>query len=271
MRMRMRLRLASLVAALLLASPAHAHDYWLEFQPLQPTVGADLTLALWVGEDFVGETEKQFDKTRFSALRHVTSASNTDLLPTAIDGAVPIHHLKLAAPGGHLLAVERTPVRITLRARKFNHYLEHEGLHHVLAQRHAALEHLWPGHERYTRHLKAFVQIGEQADGVSTKVLGHRIEIVPDRDLALIKPGERFGVVVLFDGKPLPGLQVEAFVRQGGTTRGQMATSDAAGRVQFTAQTSGAWLVRTLHMQRCSGCIGADWESFWAGYSFAVR
>jgi len=269
--MRMRLLLAPLVAALLLASPARAHDYWLEFQPLQPTVGADLSLSLWVGEDFVADAEKKFEKSRFSTLRHVTSAGTTNLLPTAIDGAVPVHRLKLAAPGGHLLAVERNPVLIQLRARKFNRYLEHEGLHHVLAQRRHALEHLWPGHERYTRHLKAFVQIGDQADGTSMKVLGQRIEIVPDRDLALIKPGERLGVVVLFAGKPLPGLQVEAFVRQGGTTRGQMATSDAAGRVEFTVEASGAWLVRTLHMQRCSGCIGADWESFWAGYSFAVR
>lgn len=267
----MRLRLAPLVSALLLASPASAHDYWLEFQPLQPTVGADLSLSLLVGEDFVAEKEKPFEKARFSALRHVTSTSDTDLLPTAVDGAVPVHRLALDTPGGHLLAVERNPVHIRLRARKFNRYLEHEGLHHVLEQRRHALEHLWPGDERYTRHLKAFVQIGEQADGVSMKVLGQHLEIVPDRDLAAIKAGERLGFVVLFAGKPLPGLQVEAFVRQAGTTRGQMATSDAAGRVAFTVQSPGAWLVRTLHMQRCSGCIGADWQSFWAGYSFAVR
>jgi hypothetical protein len=29
--------------------------------------------------------------------------------------------------------------------------------------------------------------------------------------------------------------------------------------------------VRTVHMQRCRGCKDADWESSWAGYSFAVR
>lgn len=267
----MRSRLTTLVASLLLATPAHAHDYWLEFQPLQPTAGSELALSLWVGEDFVAESEKKFEKTRFSALRHLTIAADENLLPSAIDGAAPIHRMKLESPGGHLLVVERSPVHIRLRARKFNRYLEHEGLSHVLEQRRDTVEHHWPGQERYSRHLKAFVQVGTQADGVSTRVLGQRIEIVPDRDLAALKPGDKLGVVVLFDGKPLPGLQVEAFIRQSAATRGQKATSDAAGRVEFTIDGSGAWLVRTLHMQRCVGCIGADWESFWAGYSFAVR
>lgn len=261
----------SLLTGLLLAAPAHAHDYWLEFQPLQPTVDSELALSLWVGEDFVAEQEKKFEKARFVTLRHITSAGDEDLLSAGIEGAAPVLRFKPGAPGGHLLALERSLVHIRLRARKFNRYLEHEGLGHVLAQRRRAVEHHWPGHERYTRHLKAFVQIGETADGVSTRILGHRIELVPDRELATLKTGERFGVVALFEGKPLAGLQVEAFVRANGTTRGQKATSDAAGRVEFAVEAPGAWLVRTLHMQRCIGCEGADWESFWAGYSFAVR
>jgi len=41
--------------------------------------------------------------------------------------------------------------------------------------------------------------------------------------------------------------------------------------VEFTLGQRGAWLVRTVHMQRCIGCDDADWESFWAAYSFALR
>jgi uncharacterized GH25 family protein len=266
----MRFTALATIVGLLLATPVRAHDYWLEFQPLQPAPGGELALSLWVGEDFVAEKQKPMQKDRTSALRHITSTLDENLLPSTTDNSSPLLQLKLDT-GGHLLVLERGVTLITLRARKFNHYLEHEGLHHVLAARRQAVEHHWPGHERYTRHLKAFVQVGEQADGVSMKVLGQRIELVPDRDLATLRPGQRFGVVVLFEGKPLAGAQVEAFVRQPGAPRGQLATSDAAGRVEFTVEQAGAWLVRTLHMQRCLGCRGADWESFWAGYSFAVR
>jgi uncharacterized GH25 family protein len=269
--MRRRTTLASLVTALLLATPVRAHDYWLEFQPLQPTAGSELDLSLWVGEDFVAESQKPLQKPRTVALRHITNTSDEDLLPVATDGAAPLLRRNLASAGGHLLVVERDAAHITMRARKFNHYLEHEGLHHALSERRQALEHLWPASERYTRHLKAFVQVGNAADGVSMKVLGQRLELVPDRDLATLEPGDRLGVVVLFAGQPLTGLQVEAFVRDGGAARGQKATSDAAGRVEFSVGQSGAWLVRTVHMQRCRGCKDADWESSWAGYSFAVR
>ena len=41
--------------------------------------------------------------------------------------------------------------------------------------------------------------------------------------------------------------------------------------VHLSVHTRGAWLVRTVHIQRCFGCEDAEWESFWAAYSFALR
>ncbi|HEY0138089.1 MAG TPA: DUF4198 domain-containing protein, partial [Nannocystis sp.] len=94
----------------------------------------------------------------------------------------------------------------------------------------------------------------------------------PERDLATLRAGERFVVTVTFEGAPLAGAMVEAFVRPAGASapRGQKAVSDGQGRVEFTATEAGAWLVRTVHMRRCERCTDADWESFWAGYSFAL-
>lgn len=267
----MRLRtVLALVAGLLLASPASAHDHWLEFSPKAAQTGGDLELSLWVGDDFVSEKQKKLEKARIAALRVITSAGTQDLLEDATEGASPLLRYTPKSPGGHLFALERSPVHIRLRARKFNHYLEHEGLSHALEQRRAAAEHLWPGLERYTRYLKAYVQVDGRGDDVSTKILGQRIELVPDRELGTLTSGQKLSFRVLFEGEPLAGLQVEAFVRLGEAARGQLATSDADGRVEFKVEQPGLWLVRTVHMQRCVGCKGADWESFWAGYTFAV-
>lgn len=266
-----RLSLLVLLAVGLLPFSARAHDYWLEFQPLHPARGGELDLSMWVGEDFVAEKQKQMQLDRTFGFRLVRRGGSENLLRFARDNAMPLLRWRPATAGGHILALERGYSHIEMRARKFNKYLVHEGLAPLLAERRARFEHLWRARERYSRYLKAFVQIGDEADGVSMQVLNLRLEIVPDRDLASIKPGEKFGVAVRFEGRPVPGLQVEAFVRTPVGVRGQKATTDASGRAEFTVEQSGAWLVRTVHMQRCLGCSDADWESFWAGYTFAVR
>lgn len=271
---RSRLTRWALACALALtAATARADDYWLEFQPLAPDPGGELAISLWLGKDFVPEVQQSMQLARTAALRHITRVDDTDLLPLTADGATPLLRLRLAKPGGHLLSLERDPARVQLRARTFNRYLEDEGLLAALAARKRAGE-LWQrGNERYTRYLKTFVQVGDVADGVSTRVVGQRLELVPERDLSGIKAGDRLGVTVLFEGRPLAGAQVEAFTRGPGGSRSQAmpVSTDASGRAEFTIAEAGTVLVRTVHMQRCVGCEGADWESFWASYSFAAR
>lgn len=257
---------------LLVATPARAHDYWLEFSPRAPRTGDELALSLWVGEDFAAHEQKPMQRERTRVLRHLNAARDEDLREGARQGAAPIVKVPLREVGGHLLVLERTPAHLKMRALKFNRYLKHEGLQRAFAERKRAGERLQRARERYTRYLKAFVQVGEAADGQSTRVLGQRIELVPTRDVAAVKPGERLGVEVRFEGVPLAGVLVEAFVRDAaGKPQGQQQVSDAHGRVEFTLGQRGAWLVRTVHMQRCIGCDDADWESFWAAYSFALR
>lgn len=268
---RPRTLLIALAVLLTPASPAQAHDYWLEFDPLHAAPGGVVGVSLHVGEDFVAAEHKAMQRDRVVSFRHLRSAGEVDLLASAREGASPLARVP-AEPGGHLFGLERNLARIEMRALKFNRYLKHEGLVAALDARKRAGERLRRARERYTRHLKAFVQVGDTTDGVSTRTLGHRIELVPARDLAALRPGERFAVTVRFEGAALAGAMVEAFVRPpgGGAPRGQKATSDAQGRVEFTATEAGAWLVRTVHMRRCEGCTDADWESFWAGYSFAL-
>jgi uncharacterized GH25 family protein len=256
----------------LAALPAQAHDYWLEFQPSTPTPGGELSAALWLGEDFIPEAQTAIQAARAVSLQHITRFRDVDLMARARLGVAPLLRLGLAAPGGHLLALERGTTRVQLRARRFNRYLEQEGLHDALAERKLSGERWRRGTERYQRYLKAFVQVGDDLDTVSTRVLGHRLEVVPERDLATVKVGERLGVRVLFEGRPLAGAQVEAFARGAGArpAPGQARVTDATGRAEFTVDESGTWLMRTVHMQRCIGCDAIQWESFWAAYSFAL-
>lgn len=261
-----------LLAALLVVTPAAAHDYWLEFSPLAPAPSGPLALRLFVGEDFAAEAERAMQRDRTLALRQVTALGELDLLPQVRDGSTPFFDLRLGGAGGYLFGLERDASRISLKPLKFNRYLRHEGLGAAFAARKQAGERWQPARERYTRYLKSFVQVGDTVDGVSTRVLGHRIELVPGRDLAELRPGQRLAVQLRFDGQPLAGARVEAFVRgPGDRVADQAATTDADGRVEFTVDRAGPWLLRTVHMRRCADCRDAEWESFWTSYSFAVR
>src|SRR5688500_14884736 len=135
-------RWALAFALALTATTAHAEDYWLEFQPLQPSAGSELALSLWLGKDFIPEAQQAMQQARTVALRHISRAGDTDLLPRTREGVLPLLRLRLGDPGGHLLSLERDTSRVQLRARTFNRYLENEGLLGVLAERKRAGE-LW--------------------------------------------------------------------------------------------------------------------------------
>lgn len=30
-------------------------------------------------------------------------------------------------------------------------------------------------------------------------------------------------------------------------------------------------MLHMVHMRRCEGCVEADWESFWAAYTFGMK
>jgi hypothetical protein len=212
------------------------------------------------------------ERARLVALKQVTALGELDLLPQVHEGDRPFFAVRLGGAGGYLFGLERDASHIGLKPLKFNRYLRHEGLGAALEERKRAGERFKPARERYTRYLKSFVQVGDAVDGVSTRVLGHRLERVPERDLAAVRPGERVGVQLRFEGRSLAGAKVEAFVRgPGRRADDQAATTDADGRVVLTLDRGGPWLVRAVHIRRCAGCDDAEWESFWTSYSFAVR
>jgi len=271
LRRRIVLGTAISIGALVAPNAASAHDYWMVPQPLVAPGDQEVTVSLLVGEDFVAEEEKVHQAGRATRFVHLHGETSTDLLPAAVEGAAPILRVRVAGAGGHLFALDRNPAKIEMPAAKFDEYLRHEGLDEVAAERTRRGESSISGRERYTRHLKALVQVGDARDGSFAKVLGQPLEIVPERDPAFAAPGERLPVKVQFRGAPLAGARIEAFSRVGDDVRGADLRTDGRGLVEIPIDRRGVWLIRMVHMVRCDGCADADWESMWASYVFASR
>ncbi len=261
-----------LVAAALLFSclPVRAHDYWLLPDTFFPAAGDSLAVRLFVGDDFVPEAERPFQKKATVRFQQLFGGKTTDLVPLGTEEKTPLLSLPVCDAGTHLFAMERIPRLITLEADKFNKYLAEEGLDSILAERKKAGEERKPGRERYSRCLKSLIQVGATRDETAVRVLGQKLEIMPGANPYALKIGDELSVRILFDGKPLAGVKVFAHRRDSDKVTTKSVAASAEGRATFRLDGGGAWLIRLVHMRRVADAE-ADWESYWAALTFGVK
>jgi len=262
----------SLITALLvLALPALAHDYWLEPASFFPPVGESVNVHLHVGDHFKSEAERPFQKKPTVKFQLISAKETLDLAAAGQEDKKPVAQVTAKTAGNYLIALERGPQTIKLAADKFNAYLKEEGLEAILEMRRKAGEDKAEGRERYSRYIKSLLQAGEQRDDTYKQVVGQRLEIVPQANPYKLKAGDELTVQVLFEGKPLKGAKLFAFQRAEDKISTQTFTTSDAGQAAIKLDKPGVWLVRLVHMRRCTGDAEVDWESFWAAYTFSLK
>jgi uncharacterized GH25 family protein len=246
---------AYVLAAVLVSSPALAHDFWIEPSAFTPEAGQLVKLKLWVGERLGGETLPRNESLieSFSAVRGTAAAP-----VLGIDGSDPAGILRPAAPGGVIIAYRSLRSAVELPPDKFKAYLALEGLKSVD-----------PGREVFSRCAKSLLAVNGRGDTTFTQPVGLTLELVPEADPYTLAPGDRLTVRLLYQGEPLAGALVMALDAVD-ADKPQQIRSDALGRATFTLPRSGSWLVKAVHMIRAPRDAGADWESFWASLTFSV-
>lgn len=234
---------------LILAMLLVAHDHYLE--PVA-TATAGWVVRHRVGEGLDQPEEKPWDRAKVA----IATFGRQDLLRDDRPTGPPA--LVLGAGTG-VLRVDRIPIDITLEGPKFREYLREEGLDETLARRRIEVDFGKPARERYRRYLKAIIDAP-----LVHAPLGQRLEIVP-----LSEPDGELELRVLFDGAPLSGAVVFAETH---TSEPQRRTTNTDGTARFTVARAGFWLVRLVHMKRCTkDCGPAEWESHWAALTFRTK
>jgi uncharacterized GH25 family protein len=254
------------VLLVVVPSLAAAHDYWLQADDYHVPVGAKLMVHLNMGESLKPEEEKAYDKERTERFELRLTNDVRDLLSTTSEGAKPVFTDVLPGAGAFLVTMVRGSAVIELDQAKFDEYLAHEGITLPHAQR--PLE-----RERYWRFLKL---LGRSGEGTETdlhhRFTGMQYEIVLLQNPFTMHAGDEQIVQLLFETKPLANTAVSALHRSSdGALVELKGVSDARGVARFTLTQSGVWLIRSVHMRPCKSCKDADWESFWAAYSFALE
>jgi uncharacterized GH25 family protein len=265
----------AVLAVLLSAAPAAAHEFWLSPSTYRPVAGDVVSVSMVVGTGFRGEV-KPYATPR--TVRFVLrGARETDMSGLSTNGDPVSARFKVAGGEGQLLAYESNFASIELPAKDFDAYLKTEGLDVPLAARAHLGAAEGPGRERYARCPKAW--IGSGAEPRATQPAGLTMEIVPLADPTTASP---LPVRVLFHGQPLAGVLVRAWNRSfvaGGASPADPSArdslgpvvrvrTDARGEARLRATAPGEWMVSAVHMEPSSDRAAADWQSWWASLTF---
>lgn len=256
------------LAAGFAAGLANAHFIYLMPQKFAAQPGERILVSVHSGDEFP---------------RGVEAADPNRLVARVIagDGIVPLGHFRMAGkathtaapvvPGSQWLVVNTTPRIHTMEGEKFQSYLRDEGLDAAAAWRSANGQQEKSARERYSKYAKAYVVAG-QPSSVWSKPVGLTVEIVPLADPAGVKAGEALPVQVLWRGKPLEGMRIEAAWAADGKNGLQIiGRTDAEGRIAVPLDKSGQWRISGVAIERTTNDPDAEWESFWAALTLEVR
>jgi len=189
-----------------------------------------------------------------------------------VDGdasAFPVH---TQDDGTYVIGVSLKPNQIELAADDFNRYLEVDGIPDVLAARKAAGELGKPARERYHKHVKAMLQVGQGRSNHYATAFGYPAEIIPLTNPYDAKVGQSLRLELLVDGRPAAN-QVVQFGGQepsGAAIAQTEGRSDAQGVIEVPLTKAGIWYVKFIHMESVKE-PEVDYESKWSSLTFEVR
>ncbi len=260
--------LPSLLLTLAVASPAVAHDFWIEPSSLRPAVGERVGIALRVGQELVGEPVPRRSNriVRFDQIDPGGVVRPLD----GLAGADPAGLFLPVAPGLHWALYQGNRAVLQLEAAKFSAYLREEGLERIVDERAALGESDRAGRETYSRSaLAALCARGEGALAGAVGPFGLTLELVPESDPCSWRAGDEIAVRLLFRGKPLAGARFEALHAERLEDRPAGRTDDQ-GWIRIRLDQPGRWLLKAVQMERALAIPEIEWESFWASLRFEL-
>ena len=263
-RLAQSIRAVLAVCAIGYGSALFAHDFWIEPSTFRPAPDNEVSLRLYVGQDFRGEPMIYLPEL---VARYVAVDADGERPVTAIPGDDPAGVIRARTPG--LLAVGYRSAVFTVRfdrADEFERYVQQEGLEHIVGKRPGKQP---PVTERYSRAAKTLLSVGQVSPEVADHRLGFTLELVAERNPYHLPAGAELPVRLYYEQRPLSDALVIASNKSKPTEKIRVRT-DRDGRARLRLPTAGVWLLTAVHIKPAPAQTKADWESVWASLTFEL-
>jgi hypothetical protein len=259
---------------LITAGTLAAHDLFLRAESY--FVPPNGTVRLQVLNGTFSKSENAVSKDRLVDLSIVNPsgvATPLDRAAWAEAGEMSVVTVPTAESGTYLIGASLLPREITLVAKDFNEYLATDGLPDVLAARRKSGEIDRPARERYSKHVKALVQVGATRTGGYGAELGYPAELVPLNNPYSLKVGGTLRVRAVVGGDPVANQVVIAGGRTSSGSRiaQRSVRTNGDGVASIRISSRGVWYVKFINMARATADTTIDYESKWATLTFGVR
>ena len=249
-----------------------AHDFWIEPDSFTPRESQPVAVFLRFGVGFNSQTLPYLN-TLFNDFSVTDQNGRADILSRlGNDPAATID----ATAGAQLLGYQSNPQFVEMKPEKFNEYIEEEGIEYIKAERERRGESDSPALENFIRCAKALIQSGPDSRDVYREKLGYTLELIPQSDPYQLKEGESLEFELLYQGKPIDGLQLQA-VPKVDPEDVQKVRTDKNGRASVTIDRPGVWLIKVVlilpiegRQQVNTGIRTATLQSYWASYIFEL-
>ena len=263
----------ALVVLAILATIVLAHDLFLKLDTYFVPPGTAVRVAVLNGTFAKSEGSVTPDRLRDLSLVGPTGRRDLPHAAWEPSGDTTWLTVTTGAAGTYVIGASLLPREIALKASDFNDYLKEDGIPDVLDARTRAGELKRPARERYQKHVKAVLQVGDTRSDAFATVLGYPAELVPLTNPYALRVGDTLALRCLVDGNPVARQLVIAGGERGGTPMPEIsARSDSAGVVRFALGARGRWYVKFIHM--VPSTVPGDsvnYESKWATITFEIR
>jgi len=236
--------------------------------PSKPSADRERHVTLFNGDNFCDSDEAPYPE-RISSVRAVSEAGTLPLQAEGSREAGVRVDVSSVTDTPAYLVVETPPIFIELAPRKFEGYLDHEGLTHVLEARQERGEAEVTGREIYSKHIKSALLGASGALEFSRIAVGLPVEIVP----LDAKAGREFRVRILVHGVATASMPLRVSYRAEGAEKPEedvVLRSDESGEAQICVNRPGLWRLHTIFMERHANATEADWRSEWASLTFRL-